>query len=122
MLFPNFAMFLAPEMCQIAQLFPGSTPGTNVTMMNYIFPHAGDAERKALDEMCDFFFDVVEREDYHMGMRVQQGLNAAPDAQVTFGRNELGNQYFHKWVAYYLAAGALPEPTLREPRQGAIQP
>lgn len=105
MIFPSFAMFPAPEMCQIAQRAP-----------------ADEAERKALDEMSDFFFDVVEREDYHMGLRVQQGLEAAPDAQVTFGRNELGNQYFHKWVAYYLAGGDLPEPTLRDPRPGDSQP
>ncbi|MCW1383909.1 Rieske 2Fe-2S domain-containing protein [Novosphingobium sp. KCTC 2891] len=124
MLFPNFAMFLAPEMCQIAQLYPGRTPGTNVTMMSYIFPQApaGEAERKTLDEMSDFFFDVVEREDYHMGLRVQQGLEAAPDAQITFGRNELGNQYFHKWVDYYLAGGELPEPALRDTRPEAALP
>lgn len=120
MLFPNFAMFLAPEMCQVAQLFPGKTPGTNVTVMNYIFPQAPVDEEalKSLDEMCDFFFDVVEREDYHMGLRVQQGLEAVPSSDVIFGRNELGNQYFHKWVAYYLAEGALPPPTLRSATNG----
>ncbi|MCY1670047.1 Rieske 2Fe-2S domain-containing protein [Novosphingobium sp. SL115] len=120
MLFPNFAMFLAPEMCQVAQLFPGKIPGTNVTVMNYIFPQApaDEAALKSLDEMCDFFFDVVEREDYHMGLRVQQGLAAVPFSDVIFGRNELGNQYFHKWVDYYLAEGALPPPTLRSATVG----
>jgi phenylpropionate dioxygenase-like ring-hydroxylating dioxygenase large terminal subunit len=120
MLFPNFAMFLAPEMCQVAQLFPGKTPDTNVTVMNYIFPQApaDEAALKALDEMCDFFFDVVEREDYHMGLRVQQGLEAMPTSDVIFGRNELGNQYFHKWVDYYLAQGALPAPALRSTTNG----
>ncbi|MFY7834983.1 MAG: aromatic ring-hydroxylating oxygenase subunit alpha [Novosphingobium sp.] len=124
MLFPNFAMFLAPEMCQVAQLFPGSTPGSNVTVMNYIFPRApaDEAALKTLDEMCDFFFDVVEREDYHMGLRVQQGLEAMPDGHITFGRNEPGNQYFHKWVDYYLSEGTLPPPALRNAPDGDTQP
>ncbi|GFM28230.1 SRPBCC family protein [Novosphingobium sp. PY1] len=115
MLFPNFAMFLAPEMCQVAQLFPGDAPGRNVTIMNYIFPTApaSEAEREELDRMSDFFFDVVEKEDYLMGMRVQQGLEAQRSGHVTFGRNELGNQYFHKWIAHYLSQGTVPEPLLR---------
>lgn len=115
MLFPNFAMFLAPEMCQVAQLFPAETPGRNVTMMNYIFPTAPqtDEEREALDRMSDFFFDVVEKEDYLMGLRVQQGLEAQRTGFVTFGRNELGNQYFHRWVDHYLSQGTVPPPRLR---------
>jgi phenylpropionate dioxygenase-like ring-hydroxylating dioxygenase large terminal subunit len=115
MLFPNFALFLAPEMCQIAQLFPGDAPGRNVTIMNYVYPRApsSDQELAALDRMSDFFYDVVEKEDYQMGMRVQQGLEARAADHVTFGRNELGNQYFHRWIEYYLAEGALPEPQLR---------
>ena len=115
MLFPNFAMFLAPEMCQIAQLFPGDTPDSNVTVMNYVFPQKPDTDEalQKLDEMCDFFFDVVEKEDYLMGMRVQQGLEAQGSGHVTFGRNELGNQYFHRWIEHYLSQGTLPEPILR---------
>ena len=115
MLFPNFAMFLAPEMCQVAQLFPGDAPGRNVTVMNYIFPKApaSDEELEKLDQLCDFFFDVVEKEDYLMGMRVQQGLEAGACDHVTFGRNELGNQYFHRWIEHYLSQGTVPEPALR---------
>lgn len=115
MLFPNFAMFLAPEMCQVAQLFPGDEPGRNVTIMNYIYPTApqSEEERQALDAMSDFFFDVVEKEDYLMGMRVQQGLEAQRTGFVTFGRNELGNQYFHRWVEHYLSQGTVPQPHLR---------
>lgn len=115
MLFPNFSMFLAPEMCQVAQIFPGDAPNRNVTVMNYIFPTAPatDEERQALDQMSDFFFDVVEKEDYLMGLRVQQGLEARASDHVTFGRNELGNQYFHRWVEHYLSQGIVPEPSLR---------
>lgn len=115
MLFPNFAMFLAPEMCQVAQLFPGTAPGSNVTIMNYIYPTApqSDEEREGLDAMSDFFFDVVEKEDYRMGLRVQQGLEAQRTGFVTFGRNELGNQFFHRWIDHYLSEGTVPQPRLR---------
>ena len=114
-LFPNFSFFLAPEMCQYAQLFPGPTPDKNVTIMNYIYPKKPESEEdfKRLDEMCDFFYDVVEEEDYFLGLRVQNGLEARATDHVTFGRNEPGNQYFHKWVDYYLSGGTLPKPVLR---------
>ncbi|GGC16801.1 (2Fe-2S) ferredoxin [Novosphingobium marinum] len=115
LVFPNFALFLAPEMCQIAQLFPGDRPGENVTIMNYVYPRApkDDAEREDLDKMSDFFFDVVEKEDYQMGLRVQQGLEAGATNHVVFGRNELGNQYFHKWIEHCLSGSKGPEPRLR---------
>lgn len=115
MLFPNFALFLAPEVCQLAQLFPGATPDSNITLMSYIFPHKpeSDADLAKLDEMSDFFYKVVEEEDYLMGRRVQAGLESGGSDHVIFGRNELGNQYFHHWVDYYLADGALPKPQLR---------
>lgn len=33
----------------------------------------------------------------------------------TFGRNEPGNQFFHKWVAYYLdESGQTPMPVMKE--------
>lgn len=115
MLFPNFAMFLAPEMCQVAQIFPGDAPGRNVTVMTYISARAPttDEEKQTLDQMSDFFFDVVEKEDYLMGLRVQQGLEARASDHVTFGRNEPGNQYFHRWIEHYLSEGTVPEPSLR---------
>lgn len=115
MLFPNFAMFLAPEVCQVAQLFPGDAPGRNVTIMNYISPKAPETDEglQQLDQMSDFFFDVVEKEDYLMGLRVQQGMETRATDHVTFGRNELGNQHFHRWIEHYLSQGTVPEPQLR---------
>ena len=117
MLFPNFSFFLAPEMCQFAQLFPGDTPNTNVTLMNYIFPHKPETEEALaeLDRMCDFFYDVVEEEDYVLGRKVQAGLESGAMTHQTFGRNEPGNQFFHKWVAYYLdETGQTPQPVMKE--------
>jgi len=117
MLFPNFSFFLAPEMCQFAQLFPGATPDSNVTVMNYIFPHRPDTDEglAALDQMCDFFYNVVEEEDYFLGRKVQAGLESGAMTHQTFGRNEPGNQFFHKWVNYYLdETGQTPVPVMKE--------
>ncbi|MGE0775831.1 MAG: SRPBCC family protein, partial [Sphingomonadaceae bacterium] len=104
-----------PEMCQFVQLFPGPTPDRNTTMLNYIYREKPKSEEalKTFDEMCDFFYNVVEEEDYFLGLKVQNGLESGAMTHLTFGRNEPGNQYFHKWVDYYLADGKLPPPVLR---------
>ena len=117
MLFPNMSFFLAPEMGQLAQLFPGPNPNQNTTIMNYIFPTKPETEEglKRLDEMCDFFFDVVEEEDYGLGLKVQAGLKSGAMTHQTFGRNEPGNQFFHKWLAYYLdESGQTPRPVMKD--------
>lgn len=116
MLFPNMSFFLAPEMGQLAQLFPGPQANQNTTVMNYIFPvkPATPEALETLDKMCDFFFDVVEEEDYLLGMKVQNGLESGAMTHQTFGRNEPGNQFFHKWVAYYLdESGQTAAPVMK---------
>ena len=115
MLFPNFSFFLAPEMGQFAQLMPGPTPDRNVTIMNYVYPKKPDTEEemKRLDEMCDFFYNVVEEEDYFLGLKVQNGLESGAMDHVTFGRNEPGNQFFHKLVDYYVTGQTKPMPVMK---------
>jgi len=104
-LFPNLSFFLAPEMCQYAQLMPGPTPNRSRTILNYIFPKKPETEEalKRLDDMCNFFAKVVNDEDYLLGLKVQNGLESGALDHVTFGRNEPGNQHFHRWVSHYLA-------------------
>jgi phenylpropionate dioxygenase-like ring-hydroxylating dioxygenase large terminal subunit len=116
MLFPNFSFFLAPEMCQFAQLFPGPTPDRNTTILNYISPKKPETEEdlRALDTMCDFFYNVVLEEDYVLGLKVQNGLESGAMTHQTFGRNEPGNQFFHKWLDYFLdETGQTPAPVMK---------
>jgi phenylpropionate dioxygenase-like ring-hydroxylating dioxygenase large terminal subunit len=103
-LFPNLSFFLAPEMCQFAQLIPGPTPDKNRTILNYIFPKKPDTaeDLKRLDDMCSFFAQVVNDEDYLLGLKVQKGLESGAMTHVTFGRNEPGNQHFHRMLNEYL--------------------
>ncbi|MFU8762944.1 MAG: aromatic ring-hydroxylating oxygenase subunit alpha [Haliea sp.] len=104
-LFPNVSIFVAPEITQIAQLIPGPTPAENRTILYFINREApvDDAGVAANEQMMDWLQSVVDREDYQLGLQVQRGLESGAHKELLFGRNERGNQYFHKWVNYYLA-------------------
>ena len=114
-LFPNVSAFLAPEIAQIAQLFPGPTPDTNRTVLLYArrTPPADDADKAHLEQMINFLRDVTYKEDYVLGGQIQQGLQSGGVKNLVFGRNERGNQFFHEVVEWYLAEDpSLPMPVL----------
>ncbi len=104
-LFPNISIYLDLGLGQIAQLIPGENVGENRTVLYYVNPTVpkDEEETKALDETMEFVSGVVRDEDYVINFKIQRGLRANPYDSVVFGRNERGNQYFHRWVAYYLA-------------------
>lgn len=113
--FPNVSAFLAPEITQIAQLFPGPTPDRNRTVLLYLRrdPPRDDEDRAAIEAAITFFRDVTYNEDYLIGLDIQKGLEAGAHQDLVFGRNERGNQYFHEWVNWYLQDDAtLPQPKL----------
>ena len=61
----------------------------------------------------NFFRDVTYQEDYVIGLEIQKGLESGAHDELTFGRNERGNQYFHEWLNWYLEDDAtLPEPQM----------
>lgn len=107
-LFPNMSIFLAPEMGQVSQLLPGPGPAENRTILSYICREApaDETARANVEEMCRFFGDVTHDEDYLLGRTVQKGLESGAREFVTFGRNEVGNQHFHRWLDHYLTEGA----------------
>lgn len=114
-LFPNVSIFVAPEFTQIAQLIPGPAPNQNRTILYYVRREgpADDAEKEQLFQTVDWLRDVVEEEDYGVGLKVQRGLESGAVKNVTFGKNERGNQFFHNWVSYYLADDPnAPKPVL----------
>ncbi len=113
--FPNVSTFIAPEITQIAQLFPGPTPGTNRTVLNYLRrePIRDEEDKAKVEAMITFFRDVTYEEDYLIGLEVQKGLESGAHDEVTFGRNERGNQYFHEWLNWYLEDDpSAPKPFL----------
>ena len=112
--FPNVSCFIAPEVTQIAQLFPGPTPGKNRTVLNYLRrePYKDDADREATEAALNFFRDVTYEEDYIIGEKIQKGLESGAHEDVIFGKNEVGNQHFHKWLDWYLAEDpSAPKPS-----------
>jgi phenylpropionate dioxygenase-like ring-hydroxylating dioxygenase large terminal subunit len=114
-MFPNVSAFIAPEITQIAQLFPGPTPDQNRTVLNYLRrdPVRDEADREQVEAAINFFRDVTYNEDYLIGLEIQKGLESGAHDELVFGRNERGNQYFHEWLNWYLEDDAsLPEPEL----------
>ncbi len=114
-MFPNVSAFIAPEITQVAQLFPGPTPGENRTVLNYLRrePIRDEEDRAAVEASMNFFRDVTYQEDYVIGLEIQKGLETGAHDELTFGRNERGNQYFHEWLNWYLQDDAdLPEPEM----------
>jgi phenylpropionate dioxygenase-like ring-hydroxylating dioxygenase large terminal subunit len=111
--FPNVSAFLAPELAQIAQLFPGPTPDKNRTVLIYARrdPIKDEADREAVEGMINFLRDVTYNEDYLIGLQIQKGLEAGAHEDLIFGRNERGNQFFHEWLNWYLQ----DDPTLPKP-------
>jgi phenylpropionate dioxygenase-like ring-hydroxylating dioxygenase large terminal subunit len=113
--FPNVSVFVAPEITQVAQLIPGPGPEQNTTILHFLHPRQPTTEEEIAErrQMADFLQDVVDREDYQVGLQIQRGMASGLQRDVIFGRNERGNQYVHRWIHHYMAGEeAGPEPTL----------
>lgn len=115
LLFPNISIFVAPEITQIAQLIPGPTADKNRTILYFLHRNVDvdEAEKAKLETMMNWLQEVVDKEDYQVGLKVQKGLESGAHQYLIFGKNERANQFFHKCVAYYLADDpTLPKPVL----------
>ena len=101
--FPNVSIFVAPEITQVAQMIPGPGPMENTTILHFLHPKPpeNDEDHAARIEMADWLRDVVQEEDYNVGLKLQEGLATGLMKSVLLGRNERGNQYFHRWVQWY---------------------
>ena len=83
-------------------------------MTNLLFirrtPPKDAEDQAAIEGMMDWLRDVVNVEDYGLGLQVQKGLGSGAIKSVIFGRNERGNQYFHRYVDYLLSDDAAKRP------------
>jgi nitrite reductase/ring-hydroxylating ferredoxin subunit len=88
----------------ISQLFPGSTPGSSLTIQNYFVAAEPSDERRAeAERTAEFLEMVVREEDYYTGLRLQRALATGAKEHVLFGRNEGGGQTFHRTLEQLLA-------------------
>jgi nitrite reductase/ring-hydroxylating ferredoxin subunit len=113
--FPNVSIFIAPEITQIAQMIPGPGPLQNTTILHFLHPEPAqnDEDIAAREEMADWLRDVVQEEDYGVGLKIQGGLETGLMKNVIFGRTERGNPYVHRYVKWYSDGDAsAPKPVL----------
>jgi phenylpropionate dioxygenase-like ring-hydroxylating dioxygenase large terminal subunit len=87
----------------VSLLFPGDRHDRSETYQVFLAAKAPETEEeKAMfAARTRMLHDVVKDEDYKTVDGVQEGLASGAIPDVIFGRNELGNQRLHRWIAYY---------------------
>ena len=108
-IFPHISIAGGNAGGQVAQLFPGTTPGSSRTILNYyIAAEPSDEQRAQAADQADFVEGVVREEDYATGLGIQRAMTSGAKRSVLFGRNEGGGQRFHRTLKRYLAENADP--------------
>ncbi len=88
----------------VSQLLPGPTSDRSRTIQTHLIAKdATEAERATTRERIDFLEWVVKEEDYKTGLGIQAALASGANDTFVFGRNEPGNQTFHRWVDRMIA-------------------
>ena len=96
----------------VSQLIPGPTPDRSMTIQTHlIVPTATEEEREATRSKVDFLEWVVNEEDYKTGLGIQSALSSGANTEFVFGRNEPGNQTFHRSVDSMLDSVPVARPT-----------
>ena len=101
--FPNISISGQPERpLMVSRLLPGPTPDRSTTVQYHYYRAAGGGRRGHRDGRGPA--QAVRRRHRRGGLRhrVQdQPQRSTPSATTTFrfGRNERGNQNFHRWIA-----------------------
>ncbi|WP_420452306.1 aromatic ring-hydroxylating oxygenase subunit alpha [Ilumatobacter sp.] len=95
----------------VSQLLPGPTPDRSRTIQTHLIAaDADDEERAATLKRADFLEWVVNEEDYRTGLGIQSALGSGANTEFTFGRNEPGNQTFHRSVDEFLDSTPVERP------------
>lgn len=96
----------------VSQLIPGPTPDRSRTIQTHIISKAAtEEERAATAKRVDFLEWVVNEEDYKTGLGIQAALASGANSDFIFGRNEPGNQTFHRWVDQLLDGVPVAQPS-----------
>lgn len=111
MMFPNVSINVnsiigVGQFYGVSQVFPGPTPGASVSILATYQPgHSSeDINLDAWRDMHAFIAKVVTEEDYAMAETGQASLERAPPGfKLTFGRNEIALQHWHRHYARILA-------------------
>ncbi len=82
-----------------------------------IAKNASEEERAATIQRADFLEWVVNEEDYKTGLGIQSALASGANTEFVFGRNEPGNQMFHRWVDDLIGSTPVADPTRSAPKE-----
>ena len=118
--FPNVSLAGGlGESLMFSRLLPGPTPERSRTVQYHYYrePLETVEQLEKAEERRLLFERVVRDEDYTTGAGITRNLGAFGDDHFRFGRNEPGNQLFHRTLDTMV--GTLLRPTLsgcRSPR------
>ncbi len=102
----------------VSQLIPGPTPDRSRTIQTHVIAkNASEEERAATIQRADFLEWVVNEEDYKTGLGIQSALASGANTEFVFGRNEPGNQMFHRWVDDLIGSTPVADPTRSAPKE-----
>lgn len=112
--FPNTSVFVAPEITSVSQLLPGPMADQNTTIVHFLNTKkpTSDEESEGMVQMADWLADVIDKEDYQVGLQVQRGLASGLQRDIIFGKNERANQYVHRWIHHCMS----DDPAAQEPK------
>ncbi|MFT5696336.1 MAG: phenylpropionate dioxygenase-like ring-hydroxylating dioxygenase large terminal subunit [Myxococcota bacterium] len=103
-LFPNVSLAVQSGTGGlVSQLLPGPTSSQSKTIQTFLRKRLPETEEEVdrADFEVELFHATVRDEDYATVAGVQQGMESGAIDEVTFGRNELGNQRLHEWIDHY---------------------
>jgi phenylpropionate dioxygenase-like ring-hydroxylating dioxygenase large terminal subunit len=102
--FPNISISGHPtNPLMVSRIFPGPTPQESTVIQYQYFraPLETDEQRADAEAKRQKYRDVTYDEDFVTVMDVTRRVDVLADAGEVFrfGRNEVGNQNLHRWVA-----------------------
>jgi phenylpropionate dioxygenase-like ring-hydroxylating dioxygenase large terminal subunit len=100
-IFPNISISGLPgHGLMVSRILPGETVGScRVEQFQYFRqPMTTETEIAAADEKRELYFAVTRDEDFATVKEVTGAAAILGDDVFRLGRNEMGNQNFHRWV------------------------
>lgn len=97
-IYPNTTFLIAGDHVEMFQTYPGPTVGTSVCLHSlFTFKKVTtDDERALYRTMFDFFFNLVETEDFRISAGVERGLRTGAVRTHVYGANEPMTQAMHR--------------------------
>jgi phenylpropionate dioxygenase-like ring-hydroxylating dioxygenase large terminal subunit len=101
-IFPNISISGLPHSgLMLSRIFPGGTPSRcTVEQFQYFREPMSTPEQIAdADAKRELYYAVTRDEDFATVLQITDAFPAIADDVIRYGRNEMGNQNLHRWVA-----------------------